>query len=72
MSSEAARFLGLLAEPDRLKVVAAIVLGAHTVDEIVSVTQLEPKAVEHALSRLTSGGLVAGDRGNLTSATAGS
>jgi hypothetical protein len=66
MSSEAARLLGLLAEPDRLKVVAAIVLGAHTVDQIVEVTELEPKAVEHALSRLTSGGLVGGDRRHLT------
>ena len=65
MSSEAARLLGLLAEPDRLKVVAAIVLGARTVDAIVGATELEPKAVEHALARLTSGGLVGGDRRNL-------
>lgn len=66
MGSEAARLLGLLAEPDRLKVVSAIVLGARTVDAIVAATALEPKAVEHALSRLTSGGLVGGDRRNLT------
>ena len=66
MSSEAARLLGLLAEPDRLEVFAAIVLGAQTVDEIVESTELEPKAVEHALARLTSGGLVGGDRGRLT------
>ncbi|MDQ3952577.1 MAG: hypothetical protein M3279_06410 [Actinomycetota bacterium] len=58
MSSEAARLLGLLAEPDRLKVVAAIVLGARTLDTVVRATDLEPKAVEHALARLTSGGLV--------------
>ena len=66
MSSEAARLLGLLAEPDRLKVVAAIVLGARTVDAIVAATELEPKSVEHALSRLTSGGLVGGDSAHLT------
>ncbi|HEX2293855.1 MAG TPA: ArsR family transcriptional regulator, partial [Actinomycetota bacterium] len=65
MSSEAARLLGLLAEPDRLKVVAAIVLGSRTVDQIVAATELEPKVVEHALARLTSGGLVTGDRRSL-------
>ncbi len=66
MGSEAARLLGLLAEPDRLKVVSAIVLGARTVDAIVRATDLEAKAVEVALSRLVSGGLVADDRRNLT------
>ena len=65
MASEAARLLGLLAEPDRLKVAAAIVLGAQTVDEIVHATRLEPKAVEVALARLTSGGLVSGERRRL-------
>lgn len=66
MGSEAARLLGLLAEPDRLKVVAAIVLGARTVDAIVRATGLEAKVVEQALSRLTSGGLVSGSRSSLT------
>jgi hypothetical protein len=65
MSSEAARLLGLLAEPDRLKVVSAIVLGARTVDAVVSATGLEPKTVEVALARLAGGGLVGGDRGSL-------
>lgn len=62
MSSEAARLLGLLAEPDRLKVVAAIVLGARTVDAIAEAAALDPKAVEQAVARLTSGGLISGDR----------
>lgn len=66
MSSEAARLLGLLAEPDRLKVVAAIVLGSRTVDAVAAATGLDSKAVEHALARLTSGGLVGDDRRNLT------
>jgi hypothetical protein len=65
VGSEAARLLGLLAEPDRLKVVAAIVLGARTAEAIVDATRLEPKAVEQALARLTSGGLVSGERRNL-------
>jgi hypothetical protein len=34
VSSEAARLLGLLAEPDRLRVAAAVVLGSDTVDAI--------------------------------------
>lgn len=63
--SEAARLLGLLAEPDRLKVAAAIVLGSETVEQVVDATGLEPKAVEQALARLTSGGLVGGDRRKL-------
>ncbi|MDQ3914655.1 MAG: DUF2087 domain-containing protein [Actinomycetota bacterium] len=58
--------MGLLAEPDRLRVAAAVVLGASTVDAIVGATGLEPKAVEQALARLTSGGLVTGDRRRLT------
>lgn len=66
MGSEAARLLGLLAEPDRLKVVSAIVLGARTVDAVVRATELDAKAVEVALARLISGGLVADDRRNLT------
>lgn len=66
MGSEAARLLGLLAEADRLKIVSAIVLGARTVDAIVRATDLDPKAVEVALARLISGGLVADDRRNLS------
>ncbi|HEV2757625.1 MAG TPA: DUF2087 domain-containing protein [Actinomycetota bacterium] len=58
--------LGLLAEPDRLRVAAAMVLGSHTVEAIVRATGLEPKVVEQALARLTSGGLVTGDRSSLT------
>lgn len=58
---EAARLLGVLAEPNRLKVAAALSLGAWTVKEIVAATNLSTKDVEHALSRLTAGGLVERD-----------
>jgi hypothetical protein len=50
--------LGLLAEEDRLRVVAAIVLGAGTSADIAAVTGLPPRAVARAIARLTAGGLV--------------
>jgi hypothetical protein len=50
--------LGLLAEEDRLRVVAAIVLGAGTSAGIAAATGLPPRAVARALARLTAGGLV--------------
>jgi hypothetical protein len=53
--------LGLLAEEDRLRVVAAIVLGAGTPAEIAGATGLAPRASAKALARLVAGGLVAGD-----------
>lgn len=56
---------GLLAEPDRLAVYAAMVLGADTVEAIIASTGLEPKAVVAALRRLTTGGLVAAEKGRL-------
>ncbi len=50
--------VGLLAEESRLKVVAAIALGATAEADIVGATQLAPKAVRKALERLIRGGLV--------------
>ena len=50
--------LGLLAEEDRLRVVAAIVLGAGTSADIAAATGLPPRAVARAIARLTAGGLV--------------
>ena len=55
---EAARILGLVAEPDRLRVVAALVLGATTVAEIAAASDLEAREVERALGRLVAGDLV--------------
>ncbi len=65
MSSDAARLLGLLAEPERLKVVAAIVLGSETVEDIAKVTRLPVRSVEVAVARLAAGGLLEGDRSRL-------
>jgi hypothetical protein len=50
--------VGLLAEEGRLKVVAAIVLGATTPAAVAGATGLDPKAVTKALDRLIRGGLV--------------
>lgn len=57
--------VGLLAEDSRLKVVAAIVLGATTPAGIAGATGLDPRAVTKALDRLIRGGIVeaAGDQG---------
>ena len=62
--------VGLLAEESRLKVVAAVALGAATEGEVTAATLLAPKTVRKALDRLTRGGLVemAGD-GRLRVAT---
>jgi hypothetical protein len=54
----AAELLGLLAEPDRLRVVAALVLGACSTTEIAERTGLPLKVTMRALTRLESGGLV--------------
>jgi hypothetical protein len=53
------RLLGLLAEPARLRVVAALVLGATTRQEIATSTGLGPRTLATALTRLIDGGLVA-------------
>ncbi|MPZ28208.1 MAG: DUF2087 domain-containing protein [Micromonosporaceae bacterium] len=49
---------GLLAEPDRLAVFAAVVLGAGTVAEVAAATGRPVREVAVALRRLTDGGLV--------------
>ncbi len=55
--------VGLLAEESRLKVVAAIALGAATEADVTAAADLSPKAVRKALDRLIRGGIVeaAGD-----------
>ncbi|MGI8985123.1 MAG: DUF2087 domain-containing protein [Acidimicrobiales bacterium] len=50
--------VGLLAEEGRLKVVAAIALGAATPAAIAEAAGLDPTAVTKALDRLIRGGLV--------------
>jgi hypothetical protein len=61
---DAAAIAGLLADPDRRAVVAALVLGASTVAEVVAVTGQPTRAAATALARLVDGELVVrGDDG---------
>jgi hypothetical protein len=55
--------LALLAEPDRLRAVAAVTLGASTLGEVAERAGLERRAAARALSRLVAGGLLDGDAG---------
>jgi hypothetical protein len=55
--------LALLAEPDRLRALAAVALGAATLAEVAERAGLEPKAAGRALSRLVAGGLLEGEAG---------
>lgn len=50
--------VGLLAEESRLKVVAAVVLGAASEADVLATTGLAAKTVRKALDRLVRGGLV--------------
>lgn len=58
--------LGLLAATNRLRVVAALVLGAGTTTEVVERTGLGTRDAVRALHRLQSGGLVSGSQQNWT------
>ena len=55
--------LALLAEPDRLRALAAVALGAGTLPEVAERAGLEPRAAARALSRLVAGGLLDGEAG---------
>ena len=50
--------VGLLAEASRLKVVAAIALGAASETDVATASGLGPRTVRKALDRLVRGGLV--------------
>jgi hypothetical protein len=56
--SDAATILGLLADDDRLRVVAALALGARTPAEVAAAAGLGVPQAGRALARLTTGGLV--------------
>jgi hypothetical protein len=58
--------VGLLAEPARLRVYAAVVLGAQTPSEVVAQTGLPARDVAAALRRLQQGGLVSAADGRLS------
>jgi hypothetical protein len=49
---------GLLGNEDRLRVVAAIALGARTVDDIANAARVAPDDVRRALPRLVAAGVV--------------
>lgn len=56
-----AEVVGLLADGDRLRVVAALVLGASTLEEVRGAAGLDVRRAVRALSRLVDGGLVEED-----------
>jgi hypothetical protein len=53
-----AELVGLLAEPERLRVLAALVLGARTPPDVAALTGLDARDVGRALQKLQAGGLV--------------
>jgi hypothetical protein len=55
---DAHTLVGLLADDDRRRVVAALVLGASAFDTITEVAALDPARVGKALTRLAAAGLV--------------
>ena len=58
---DAAAIAGLLAEPERLRVFAALVLGARSPADVAAATGLGARAVGRGLQKLQAGGLVDGD-----------
>jgi hypothetical protein len=56
--------LALLAEPDRLKALAAVALGANSLPDVAEYAGLDPKTAAKAVSRLVAGGLLEGGGGN--------
>lgn len=66
MSRSSSGVVGLLAEPERLRVVSALALGAGTIAEVAAATELEPRQVVAALRRLERGGLVSREKDQVT------
>ena len=58
MTAEAATLLGLLSDDDRLRTVAALVLGARTASEVAAAGGIDVPRAGKALARLTNAGLV--------------
>ena len=58
-----AALAGLLAEDDRLRAFAAVVLGARSSDDVAEATGLDQRRVVRALERLAAGGLVTTEEG---------
>jgi hypothetical protein len=60
---EPRELVALLAEPDRLRALAAVVLGARELPEVADRAGLEPRAAARAVGRLVAGGLLEGGAG---------
>jgi hypothetical protein len=60
---EPRELVALLAEPDRLKALAAVALGANSLPDVAEYAGLLPKTAAKALSRLVAGGLLEGGSG---------
>jgi hypothetical protein len=58
IATEAERLLGLIADPDRLRVFSALALGAAGSADVRQMTGLDSKTVEKSLARLIAGDLV--------------
>jgi hypothetical protein len=58
MTLDARRLVGLMAEPERRRVIAAMILGASSARDIADQTGLDLRAVVDALERLVTAGLV--------------
>jgi len=58
---QAGALIGLLADDDRLRVVAALALGHEHPKELIDVTGLDARRVARAIGRLAAGGLVETD-----------
>jgi hypothetical protein len=59
----AATLTGLLGDEERLRVVAAIALGARTIDDVATAADVSPHDVRRVLPRLLAAGVVAQDDG---------
>ncbi len=54
----ATKLAGLLAEPDRRRVVAALILASGSLDDVVAATGLDRRTTAEAIDRLVGSGLV--------------
>lgn len=61
MTPSSDKLVGLLATPQRLQIVAAVVLGARTPSEVATATGLAQADVVAGVTRLVRGGLISVD-----------
>lgn len=70
MSDAAAVVVGQLGDADRRRALAAVELGAETLDDVVTVTAMTAAAAERAVTRLLAAGVLIAHDGNLAVNTA--